>query len=68
MVSAGETLLLKNISKLLIAIKKKQVEGSMITNGYYLERDLASLLTKIKWDLIRISMNGSSREVYQQHY
>lgn len=63
-VGGGEPLLFPQIDKLLKLIKKKKINASLITNGVLLTPKISKLLIDIGWDMVRVSINAGSKEVY----
>jgi wyosine [tRNA(Phe)-imidazoG37] synthetase (radical SAM superfamily) len=63
-VGGGEPLLFPKIENLFKKIKEKNIHSSLITNGVLLTPKISKLLIKLKWDLIRVSINAGSKEVY----
>jgi MoaA/NifB/PqqE/SkfB family radical SAM enzyme len=62
----GEPLLLKDIRRFFAAIRGKNIVGSLITNGSLLSEDLSNELVNCRWNWVRVSLNGASRETYRR--
>lgn len=63
-VGGGEPLLFPRICELIRDIKEKKFFGSLITNGVVMNKKIASSLIDKKWNLVRISINSGTKEVY----
>jgi MoaA/NifB/PqqE/SkfB family radical SAM enzyme len=63
-VGGGEPLLFKNIIRLFPVIRKKHIYGSLITNGSLLSKELSKTLVDCRWNSVRVSFNGASKETY----
>lgn len=60
----GEPTLFPKIRELMTQIKKKKKYGHMITNGSMLTPDFVDFLIDIGWNSLHISVNASSRKVF----
>jgi len=57
-ISGGEPLLMKNILVFLEYLKRKKIKVSIASNGYFLNEPLIKKLSRIKIDLLHISLDG----------
>lgn len=62
----GEPLLFPKIDILLGTIKKRGIEGHVITNGTRLTPELSDKLIAMNWDALYISVNGATQKVYTE--
>jgi MoaA/NifB/PqqE/SkfB family radical SAM enzyme len=63
-ITGGGEPLLRNITqKLMESIKKKNMKGSITTNGVLIDKQLAEKLVRISWDRVVFSLDGPNREV-----
>lgn len=62
----GEPLLYPSAFELLNLIKKKNLNGRLITNGVLLNNGFISNLVDINWDTVRISVHAATRMVYKK--
>jgi len=64
-VGGGEPLIYPQIKELTNLIKKRNLYGTLITNGVLLKSDLINHLLSINWDHIRISIHASNPDIYK---
>jgi len=57
-ISGGEPFLTKNIFELLEYLKRKNAKVSIASNGYFINENVAKRLSKIKINLLHISLDG----------
>jgi MoaA/NifB/PqqE/SkfB family radical SAM enzyme len=63
---SGEPFCKKDIFWLLSKIKELGFVGSMTTNGFFLNREAAELLARIKWDILLLSFDSSDNSIHQR--
>jgi len=59
----GEPFCKKDILLILSKIKELGFMGSMTTNGFALNRDIAEFLTRCKWDILLLSLDSSDSRI-----
>ncbi len=65
-VGGGEPLLHREIIPILTAVKEHGWVGSLITNGTLMTKSVSDDLVRIRWDNVRVSVNGGDRETYHK--
>jgi MoaA/NifB/PqqE/SkfB family radical SAM enzyme len=65
LVGGGEPLLYPKIIDLLKLIKKKPVNGRLITNGSLLKNTISEALVGCAWDKVRVSIHAGSSKTYR---
>lgn len=63
-ISGGEPFLVKNIFDFLKYLKEKNVRVKVATNGYCLNKSIIQQLSKIKIDLLHLSLDGHLSKIH----
>lgn len=64
-VGGGEPLVHKECVGIMRAVKRRGIQGYLITNGTLLDEDVARALVDMRWDLTRISTHGGDAHTYE---